>query len=119
MKQTPFRLIPVPAPSSGSTKKVSVKATKIKKLRSSKTKITVIYNKVKGVSGYQVQLAKDKKFKKGRKSVWAKKAKVTKKTVKKLKPNKKYYVRVRAFKTVNGKKHYSKWSKYKTIKTKK
>ena len=31
--------------------------------------------------------------------------------LKKLKSNKKYYVRVRAYKNINGKKHFGKWSK--------
>ena len=38
--------------------------------------------------------------------------------IKKLKAKKKYYVQVRTYKTVSGKKYYSKWSKKKTVKTK-
>lgn len=47
-----------------------------------------------------------------------KKKKTTKYKVKKLKAKKKYYVRVRTYKTVKGKKVYSAWSKVKSIKTK-
>ena len=47
-----------------------------------------------------------------------KKQKTTKYKVKKLKAKKKYYVRVRTYKTVKGKKVYSSWSKVKNIKTK-
>lgn len=47
-----------------------------------------------------------------------KKQKTTKNKVKKLKAKKKYYVRVRTYKTVKGKKVYSSWSKVKSIKTK-
>lgn len=47
------------------------------------------------------------------------KNKTTSLTVKKLKANKKYYVRVRTYNKVNGKKIYSAWSKVKTVKTKK
>ena len=43
---------------------------------------------------------------------------VTALTVKKLTSKKKYYVRVRTFKTVNGVKKYSKWSAKKSIKVK-
>ena len=50
--------------------------------------------------------------------VCKKEAKTTKNKVKKLKAKKKYYVRVRTYKTVNGKKVYSSWSKVKSIKTK-
>uniref|UniRef100_UPI003FED4A97 fibronectin type III domain-containing protein n=1 Tax=Eubacterium sp. TaxID=142586 RepID=UPI003FED4A97 len=74
-------------------------------------------------TGYQVQVATNKKFKKNKKTVTIKKQKTTKTTVKKLKAKKKYYVRVRAYKTVkiNGKsiRIYSGWSKTKTVTTKK
>ena len=100
-------------------KKVSKpKKTSIKKLSKGKKKITVTYSKISGVKGYQVQVATDKKFKKNKKTVTIKKQKTTKSTVKKLKANKKYYVRVRTYKVVNGKKVYSAWSKVKTVKTK-
>ena len=45
-------------------------------------------------------------------------AQVCKKALKKLKSKKKYFVRIRTYKTVNGKKVYSSWSKAKTVKTK-
>ena len=41
-----------------------------------------------------------------------------KETVKGLKANKTYYVRIRAYKTVKGAKYYSKWSSAKKIRTK-
>lgn len=80
--------------------------------------MAVTWNKVSGVKGYQVQAATDKKFKKNKKTVTIKKQKTTKTTVKKLKAKKKYYVRVRTYKTVNGKKVYSAWSSVKNVKTK-
>ena len=48
-----------------------------------------------------------------------KKNKITSSTIKKLKAKKKYYVRIRTYKTVNGKKIYSDWSKSKKVTTKK
>ena len=39
-------------------------------------------------------------------------------TKKKLKKNKKYYFKVRAYKTVEGKKYYSAYSKVKAVKVK-
>ena len=71
-----------------------------------------------GVDGYQIQVATDKNFKKNKKTVTVAKQNASKKTVKKLKKNKKYYVRVRSYKIVNGKKVYGKWSKVKSVKTK-
>ena len=100
------------------TKTVKPKKTSIKKLSKGKKKFTVTWAKVSGVKGYQIQYSSDKKFKKNNKSVTVTKQKTTKATVKKLKSKKKYYVRVRTYKTVNGKKIYSSWSKVKSIKTK-
>lgn len=94
------------------------KKTSIKKLKKGKKSITILWAKSAGVKGYQIQLATDKKFKKNKKIVTIKKQKTTKKTVKKLKSKKKYFVRVRTYKTVNGKKVYSSWSKIKSVKTK-
>ena len=94
------------------------KSAKIKKLKSAKKAVSVQWKKVSGVKGYQIQVATDKKFKKNKKTVTVKKQKTTKTTIKKLKAKKKYYVRIRTYKTVNGKKIYSSWSKVKTVKTK-
>ena len=91
---------------------------RVKKLVSKRKALVVYWNKIANVSGYQIQVATDKKFKKNRKSVIVAKQNASKKTVKKLKPKKKYFVRVRAYKTVNGKKSYGKWSKIKSVKTK-
>ena len=100
------------------TETVKPKKTSIKKLSKGKKKFTVTWAKVSGVKGYQIQYSSDKKFKKNNKSVTVTKQKTTKATVKKLKSKKRYYVRVRTYKTVNGKKIYSSWSKVKSVKTK-
>ena len=91
---------------------------RVKKLVSKRKAIVVYWDKIANVSGYHIQLATDKKFKKNRKSVIVAKQNASKKTVKNLKAKKKYFVRVRAYKTVNGKKVYGKWSKVKSVKTK-
>ena len=98
------------------------KAAKFKKVKGSKKAIALTWAKGKGVKGYQIQVATDKKFKKNKKTVTIKKQKTTKTTVKKLKAKKKYFVRIRTYKTkkIKGKntKVYSSWSKAKTVKTK-
>ena len=94
------------------------KSASIKKVKGAKKAILVTWKKVSGVNGYEIQVATNKKFKKNKKTVTIKKQKTTKTTVKKLKAKKKYYVRVRTYKIVNGKKVYSSWSKVKSVKTK-
>ena len=116
---TPSTTQPTTKPSTTkNTETVKPKKTSIKKLSKGKKKFTVNWAKVSGVKGYQIQYSSDKKFKKNNKSVTVAKQKTTKATVKKLKSKKKYYVRVRTYKTVNGKKIYSSWSKVKSVKTK-
>ena len=46
-----------------------------------------------------------------------KSTKITSKTIKKLKANKKYYVQVRTYKLVKGDRYYSAWSKIKSVRT--
>ena len=77
------------------------------KVRPGKRMMTISWNKASGVSGYEYQYSLKKNFA-GAKKINTKKGKVV---VKKLKRGKKYYVRVRAYKLVNGKKVYSAWSK--------
>ena len=116
---TPSTTQPTTKPSTTKNiKTVKPKKTSIKKLSKGKKKFTVTWAKVSGVKGYQIQYSSDKKFKKNNKSIIVTKQKTTKATVKKLKSKKKYYVRVRTYKTVNGKKIYSSWSKVKSVKTK-
>ncbi len=94
------------------------KAT-IKKLVKSKKSFKITWKKVSSVSGYQVQYSTSKKFtKKTTSSKYYKGNKKFTKTISKLKSKKTYYVRVRAYKTVNGKKVYGSWSKVKSVKTK-
>ncbi|MCT7397985.1 glycosyl hydrolase family 18 protein [Eubacterium sp. LFL-14] len=97
----------------GNVKVPKVKIKKAIKKRSAK-KAKIKLRAAKGVNGYQIKISKSKKFKKAK----TKKYKKAKFTIKKLKANKKYYIRVRAYKVVNGITYYGKWSKRK-IKMKK
>ena len=112
---------PTPSPTPSTTPAQAVKkpkSTSIKKAKGSKKAVALEWKKVSGVNGYEIQVATDKKFKKNKKTATIKKQKTTKTTVKKLKAKKKYYVRIRTYKIVNGKKVYSSWSKVKSVKTK-
>ena len=93
------------------TKLTSVKNYKGKKLKASWKKNT------KG-TGYQVQYSTSSKFKSA-KTVTVKGYKSTSKTITKLTKNKKYYVRVRTYKTVSKVNYYSGWSNTKSITIKK
>ncbi len=83
----------------------------------SKKKIKASWSKVKGASGYQVMWSTYKNFSKNYKTKSVK-AKYSSKTVTTAQSKKTYYVRVRAYKTISGKKVYSQWSNTKKVKTK-
>ena len=104
------------------TFKINPKGTAISKVTSPKSKqVKVTWKKQSTqTTGYQIQYATSSKFTpKTTKTVTVSKNKTTSKTIKKLKGKKKYYVRIRTYKTVNGKYYYSSWSKAKTVTTKK
>ena len=86
------------------------KPAKVKavKLKAKKKNLNVSWKKVSGATGYEVMYATNNKFTKNKKTVTVKKNKVT---LKKLKPMKKYFVKVRAYKLANGRKYFGKWSK--------
>lgn len=94
------------------------KKVKVASAKAGKKSVKVTWKKVKGIKGYQIQYSTNKKFKKGNKTITVKSAKSTSATIKKLKSKKKYYVRMRTYKVVNGKKVYSAWSKAKSVKVK-
>ena len=81
-------------------------------------KLVVKWKKVSGISGYEIQYSTNKKFKSGvtKKNVASNK---TSATYTNLKKNKTYYVRMRSYVKVDGKKVYSSWSAVKNIKIKK
>ncbi|MCM1286399.1 MAG: fibronectin type III domain-containing protein [Acetobacter sp.] len=92
------------------------KTPAIKKLTKSKTALKVTWNKDSSVNGYQIVLATNSKFTKGKKSATIKKNKTTSYTFKKLKKGKIYYVRIRSYKKVGSTTYYSAYSK--TVKVK-
>lgn len=92
-----------------------IKAPVIKTLTKSDNGFTITSNKNKKADGYQIKYSTSRLFVKGKnKRVEGKKLSVT---VSGLKEYKKYYVKIRIYRTVNGKKQYSKWSKVKKVKT--
>ena len=80
-------------------------------------KISLTLKRVKNATGYQIKYSTSKKFaKKVTKTVTSKKLKVT---LTKLKAKKKYYIKDRAYVSVNGKKKYGAWSNVKVVNVKK
>ncbi len=95
------------------------KAPVLSKLTAGSKQLTATWKTVSGATGYEVLYSTSKNFtSKTTKKVTIKKAKTKKTTVKKLKKGKKYYVKVRAYKIVNGKKIYSAYSSVKSVKVK-
>ena len=102
---------------------IKPKATSISSLKAGSKKFTVKWKKqATQTTGYQVQYSASSKFSKA-KTVTVGKNTTVSKNISKLSGKKKYYVRVRTYKTVkiNGKsiRIYSGWSKAKTVTTKK
>ena len=97
-------------------KKVTVKK-QAAKVKAGKKKLTVTWKKDKNVSGYQIKIATKKNFK-GAKTYTVKSYKTYKKVIKKLKAKKKYFVKVRAYKTVGKSKVYGAYSAVRSCKVK-
>ena len=105
------------------TYNINPKGTSVSKVTAAKKGFKVTWKKqATQTTGYQVQYSTSSKFKSA-KTVTISKNKTTSKSVSKLSAKKKYYVRVRTYKTVKigGKsvKLYSGWSKAKSVTTKK
>ena len=100
--------------------KKKLKKVIVSSVKSTKKKLaTVTWKKTTDASGYIVEYSTSKKFtKKTTKKVTIKKGKTTKTTLKKLKSGKKYYVRVKAYRTEGKKTVYGSYSSVKTVKIK-
>ncbi len=125
IKGTGIATITIKATASGynaKTLKVTVKvspskasALSLKTLRGRKLKVS--WKKDGRATGYQVQYCTSKAFKKGVKTITISKNKTVTKTISKLTKGKRYYVRVRAYKSVKVNKKtqklYGAWSSVK------
>lgn len=91
----------------GNTVFTFIKPSKVKltSVTLSKTTLNVEWKKV-NCSGYEITYTTDSKFKKRLKTIKIKNPKTVKKAIKKLKKNKKYYVKVRAYTDYNGVRYY-------------
>ncbi|MBQ7739809.1 MAG: InlB B-repeat-containing protein [Eubacterium sp.] len=94
-----------------------LKSPKLSKVTKAKKAFSAKWVKINGIDGYQIRYSLESNMKSS-KTVNVKKS-VTSKKVSKLKAKKTYYVQIRAYKTINGKKIYSSWSAKKKVTTKK
>ena len=101
------------------TSKENIKVQRVQKLTGKnvrKKRISLKWQKVSNVRGYEIQYALDRKFKKSQKTRNTSKVSFV---IKKLKKKKVYYVRVRAYVVNMDQKIYGSWSKVRKIKVKK
>lgn len=80
--------------------------------------IKASWDKKSGANGYQIYYSRNKNFKKLSAKKIVKGGKKTSYVGKNFTKGKKYYVKVRAYKNVNGRKVYGKWSNVKSVKCK-
>lgn len=95
------------------TKNIRLKSAKSKKAKQA----TIRWAKVKNVDGYVVEYSAKANLKSAKKKKV--KASTISLTVKNLKKGKKYYVRVRGYKVIDGQKVYTQYSAKKAVKIKK
>lgn len=122
---------PVPEPGTQDTDRIPEKgetsppkSTSIVRISAGKSSFTVKWKKQgEQVDGYEIAYSTSSRFSKKKTQTAAAGKNASSKTISKLKAGKKYYVRIRAYKTaeVQGKqkKLYAGWSKVKTVKVKK
>lgn len=116
IKSETEKLVPGSGKGGENNKNTIPSVSKVKKFKAKagKNKLKLSWKKLSGISGYQIQISKKKNFKDAKIiSVSESKKKYTRKN---LQANKKYYIRIRAYKTypdVQGyiQKAYGKWTK--------
>ena len=92
----------------GALKSKAVTAPKITSLTAGQKKVSAKWNKVSGATKYQLHYSKNKNMK-GAKTVNVAKSK-TSRALAGLASGKRYYVQVRAFRSIGGHTYYSAWS---------
>ena len=92
---------------------IAPRPPRIKKAVSdSRKKVSLSWSKKKQADGYQIKIARDKQFTRKVKTV------NIKKNTKVKKGRAKYYVRIRSYKIIDGKKHYGKFGYKKAVRIK-
>lgn len=98
------------------TFKIVPEGTSLKSLTAKKNAVTVKWKKQSvQVTGYQIAYSTSPTFASGIKYLKITDAKKTSGSIKGLKSKKRYYVKIRTYKIVNGKNYYSGWSGKKSV----
>ena len=99
---------------------IGPKGVNIGRLFATSKGFSVSWKKGKNITGYEIQYSTDMKFKATKsKSMLVTNKNTLNKKITKITGNKRYYVRVRTYCKVKGKKIYSAWSSAKIVKTRK
>ena len=99
---------------------IGPKGVNIGRLFASSKGFSVSWKKGKNITGYEIQYSTDMKFKATKsKSMLVTNKNTLNKKITNITGNKRYYVRVRTYCKVKGKKIYSAWSSAKIVKTRK
>lgn len=106
----------------GASKTITIyavpKKQTIKKISAGKRKVKVVLKKDTKATGYQIVVAKNSKFNKGKKVLTKKGNKQITYTITKLNSRKIYYVKARSYKVIGNKKYFGTWSKVKKVRVK-
>ncbi|MDO5590750.1 MAG: fibronectin type III domain-containing protein [Lachnospiraceae bacterium] len=98
---------------------IKPKATTLKSVTSAKKAFKATWKKQsKQTTGYRIDYSTNKNFNSKVKTVYVSKTNITSKTVKNLKKNQKYYVRIRTYKKAGKTFYHSSWSNVKSVKVK-
>lgn len=95
------------------------KAQAVKSAKATNKKVKLTWKKNAKATGYEIKVATNKKVTKNVKKVIISKASTTSKTITGLKKSKTYYVKMRAYVIVNGKKYYGSFGTVKKVTVKK
>lgn len=100
--------------------KIRLSTTSVSSIKGQKNSFTVSVAKRPAVkvTGYQLRYSLKSSMSGAKRVSVGKKASVVRKTVRKLRSGRKYYVQVRTYKTIGGVKYYSSWSAKKSVRTK-
>ena len=106
----------------GASKTITIyavpKKQTIKKISAGKRRVNVVLKKDTKATGYQIVVAKNSKFNKGKKVLTKKGNKQITYTITKLNSRKIYYVKARSYKVIGNKKYFGTWSKVKKVRVK-